>query len=96
MEDPTGSNEMEYIQIVGYFNNLFIRNSASAIRAAAGEAKMRGEICDVCEVIFHNGQKTEEGHAAIQFGPLFSVGVNNDNDTLYIACIHMYYCFSDL
>ena len=25
------------------------KNSASAIRAAAGEAKMRGDICDVCE-----------------------------------------------
>lgn len=25
------------------------RNSASAQRAAAGEAKMRGDICDVCE-----------------------------------------------
>ena len=49
------------------------KNSASAMRAAAGEAKMRGEICDVCEVIFHNGQKTQEGYAAMQFGELFSV-----------------------
>ena len=49
------------------------RNSASAIRAAAGEAKMRGEICDVCEVIFNHGQRTEGGEAAIQFGELFSV-----------------------
>lgn len=36
---------------------------------------MRGEIADVCEVIFHNGQKTDDGHAAIQFGPLFSVSI---------------------
>ena len=49
------------------------QNSASAIRAAAGEAKMRGEICDVCEVIFNHGQRTEGGEAAIQFGELFSV-----------------------
>ena len=49
------------------------RNSASAMRAAAGEAKMRGEICDVCEVIFNQGQRTETGEASIQFGELFSV-----------------------
>ena len=49
------------------------RGSASAIRAAAGEAKMRGEICDVCEVVFHQGQRTEGGKAVIQFGELFEV-----------------------
>merc|ERR1719232_109683 len=40
---------------------------------------MRGEICDVCEVIFHNGQKTQEGYAAMQFGELFSI-YNRIND----------------
>ena len=34
---------------------------------------MRGEICDVCDVIFNQGQRTEDGLAAIQFGQLFSV-----------------------
>jgi len=57
------------------------RNSASAIRAAAGEAKMRGEICDACEVIFHNGEKLEDGLAAIQFGELFSI-YNRINDKI--------------
>ena len=47
--------------------------SLSAMRAKAGEAKMRGEICDVCDVIFQHGQRTEDGLAAIMFGPLFSV-----------------------
>ena len=50
------------------------QNTLSAMRAAAGEAKMQGDICEVCDVIFHHGQRTEEGLAAIQFGQLFSVG----------------------
>ena len=45
------------------------------MRAAAGEAKMRADICDVCEVIFKSGQRSEDGCAAIQFGELFEVGV---------------------
>jgi hypothetical protein len=48
--------------------------SLSAMRAAAGEAKMRSDICDVCDVVFQCGQRTQDGLAAIQFGPLFSVG----------------------
>ena len=50
------------------------RNSLSAMRAAAGEAKMRGDICEVCDVVFNHGQRTDDGLAAIQFGQLFSVG----------------------
>ena len=50
------------------------RHTLSAMRAAAGEAKMRGDICEVCEVIFRHGQRTDDGLAAIQFGQLFSVG----------------------
>ena len=49
------------------------RNSLSAMRAAAGEAKLRGEICDVCDAVFSHGQRTDDGLAAIQFGFLFSV-----------------------
>ena len=52
------------------------KNSASAMRAAAGEAKMRGEICDVCEIIFQNGQKTQDGFGAMQFGELLEVWCN--------------------
>lgn len=47
--------------------------SLSAVRAAMGEAKMRSDICDVCHVVFHQGQQTEDGRGAIQFGPLFSI-----------------------
>ena len=57
------------------------RNSASGMRAAAGEAKMRGEICDVCEVIFHQGQRDQEGTAAIQFGELFEVRIQSINQS---------------
>ena len=35
---------------------------------------MRADICDVCEVIFQNGQRSEDGCAAVQFGELFEVG----------------------
>lgn len=55
--------------------------SLSAMRAAAGEAKMRSDICDVCDVIFQHGQRTDDGLAAIQFGPLFSM-YNRINDKL--------------
>jgi len=55
------------------------KNSASAMRAAAGEAKMRADICDVCEVIFQNGQRSEDGCAAVQFGELFEI-YNRIND----------------
>merc|ERR1712137_118947 len=48
-------------------------------RAAAGEAKMRADICDVCEVIFKSGQRSEDGCAAIQFGELFEI-YNRIND----------------
>ena len=48
-------------------------NSLSFMRAKAGEAKMLGEICDVCDVIFQHGQRSPDGTAAIMFGPLFSV-----------------------
>ena len=34
---------------------------------------MRADICDVCEVIFQSGQRSEDGCAAIQFGELFEV-----------------------
>jgi len=47
--------------------------SLSAMRAAMGEAKMRSDICDVCDVVFQQGEKLEDGLAAIQFGPLFSI-----------------------
>ena len=51
------------------------RHTLSAMRAAGGEAKMRGDICEVCDVIFGHGQRTDDGLAAIQFGQLFSVGL---------------------
>jgi len=57
------------------------RHTLSAMRAAAGEAKMRGDICEVCEVIFRHGQRTDDGLAAIQFGQLFSI-YNRINDKL--------------
>ena len=38
---------------------------------------MRADICDVCEVIFQNGQRSEDGCAAVQFGELFEVGVSH-------------------
>jgi len=49
--------------------------SLSSLRARAGEAKMRGEICDMCDVIFAHGQRSADGTAAITFGPLFSVSI---------------------
>jgi hypothetical protein len=48
-------------------------HSLSSLRARAGEAKMRAEICDMCDVIFAHGQRSADGTAAITFGPLFSV-----------------------
>ena len=51
-------------------------SSLSSLRAKAGEAKMRAEICDVCDVIFSHGQRSADGTAAITFGPLFSVSRN--------------------
>ena len=60
------------------------KNSASAMRAAAGEAKMRGDICDVCEVIFNSGQRSEDGCAAIQFGELFEVNILSQKQILDI------------
>jgi len=43
--------------------------------------KMRGDICEVCDVIFRHGQRTDDGLAAIQFGQLFSI-YNRINDKL--------------
>jgi len=54
-------------------------NSLSQMRARAGEARMRAEICDVCEAVFHHGQRSEDGTAAIQFGSLFHM-YNRIND----------------
>ena len=59
------------------FTQETLEKRVIAMRAAAGEAKMRGDICDVCEVIFNSGQRSEDGCAAIQFGELFEVNIRN-------------------
>ena len=49
-------------------------NSLTAQRAKDGEAKLRQEVCDLCDVIFEHGTHTgETGRAKIQFGKLFLV-----------------------
>ena len=48
-------------------------NSLTAQRARDGEAKLRQEVCDLCDVIFDLGVPTTEGRSQIQFGKLFQV-----------------------
>lgn len=54
-------------------------NSLTAKRARDGEAKLRQEVCDLCNVIFEMGQTTEDGKASIKFGKLFQIynGIND-------------------
>ena len=48
-------------------------NSLTAQRARDGEAKLRQEVCDLCDIIFDLGDNTCEGRSKIQFGKLFQV-----------------------
>ena len=49
-------------------------NSLTAQRAKDGEAKLRQEVCDLCDIIFeHGAQPGETGRSKIQFGKLFQV-----------------------
>ena len=48
-------------------------NSLTAQRARDGEAKLRQEVCDLCDVIFNLGTNTCGGMSKIQFGELFQV-----------------------
>ena len=48
-------------------------NSLTAQRARDGEAKLRQEVCDLCDVIFNLGVTTCGGKSKIQFGELFQV-----------------------
>ena len=48
-------------------------NSLTAQRARDGEAKLRQEVCDLCDIIFNLGVTTHEGRSKIQFGELFQV-----------------------
>ena len=41
-------------------------NSLSQMRARAGEARMRAEICDVCEAVFHHGQRSGTDYRGFQ------------------------------
>ena len=60
------------------------QNSLTAQRARDGEAKLRQEVCDLCNVIFEMGEKPSssedgggeedsQGKARIKFGKLFQV-----------------------
>ena len=58
---------------------LFCRpeaNSMTAQRARDGEAKVRQEVCDLCDIIFNLGVTSSEGRSKIQFGELFQVKNN--------------------
>ena len=48
-------------------------SSLTAQRARDGEAKLRQEVCDLCDVIFNLGTASSDGKAKIQFGELFQV-----------------------
>ena len=52
--------------------------SLSAKRAKDGEAKMRREICDICDAIYHHGRRSDDGKAVILFGHLFTVSWSKD------------------
>jgi len=66
------------------------QNSLTAQRARDGEAKLRQEVCDLCNVIFEMGEKPSgseegggeednQGKARIKFGKLFQIynGIND-------------------
>ena len=48
-------------------------SSLTAQRARDGEAKLRQEVCDLCDVIFNLGTASSDGKAKIQFGELSQV-----------------------
>ena len=54
-------------------------SSLTAQRARDGEAKLRQEVCDLCDVIFNLGTASSDGKAKIQFGELFQVSNSKIN-----------------
>ena len=59
-------------------------SSLTAQRARDGEAKLRQEVCDLCDVIFNLGTASSDGKAKIQFGELFQVSnwkINEQSQT---------------
>ena len=53
-------------------------NSLTAQRARDGEAKLRQEVCDLCDIIFNLGVTTGGGRSKIQFGELFQVNMTRE------------------
>ena len=64
-------------------------NSLTAQRARDGEAKLRQEVCDLCDIIFNLGVTTNEGRSKIQFGELFQVTKLLDGNQQYHKLLYM-------